>query len=88
MNDSKEPNRTSQMRFSLRSLFALTLLAALCLVLFAQHRENRELQLRLDAISSQLEELRSTGDDMRVRHEQLEELVRNPPVQFLPLAIR
>ncbi|QDT07780.1 hypothetical protein K227x_62080 [Rubripirellula lacrimiformis] len=88
MNANAEPKRYSQIRFSLRFLFALTLLTALFLVLFSQHRQNRELQLRLDAVSSQLEELRSANDEMRLRHEKVEEFVRNPPVQFLPLATR
>lgn len=87
MNTNPVLPTRSRKQFSLRSLLVLTLVFAFCLVVLAQRRENQELHDRLDAISSQLNELRGTDERLRENHSELEELVRNPPVRILPLAL-
>ena len=66
----------------------LAIVAALCFVVVAQQRENQRLQDQLDGISVQLNAVNETAEQMRNKHEQLEELVRNPPVRLVPLASR
>ena len=67
----------SKTRFSIQSLLTLIAFSALAFVAVRQYQQNRQMQLRIEALSSQTEHLEASVDDARAKLELLQDFVNS-----------
>jgi hypothetical protein len=66
-------------RFSIQSLLTLIAFSALVLVAVRQHQQNQQMQLWVEALSSQTEHLEASVEDTRAKLKFLQDCVSNEP---------
>lgn len=77
MNSADPPH--AKTRFSIRFLLTLVAFSAVAFVAVKQHRQNERMQLRIEALSSQVEHLGASFEDTRENLELLKDIVSNEP---------
>ena len=73
MNSADTPH--AKTRFSIQSLLTLVAFSALLFVAVRQHQQNQQMQLRIEALSSQTEHLEASVDDTRAKLKVLRDFV-------------
>ena len=76
----------AQTRFSIRTLLSLAAISALVFVAWNQHHQNARLMRRLDMLSSRMEHLDASNEEMRAKLEFMVESIRDEPVLGVPLS--
>ena len=71
--------RHAKTRFSIQSLLTLIAFSALVFVAVRQHQQYQQMQLRIEALSSQTEHLEAYDDDTRAKLKFLQDVVSNEP---------
>jgi hypothetical protein len=67
-------------RFSIRSLLTLVAFTALVFVALKQHQQNQQMQIRLEALSSQIGHLDASVEDAHAKLEFLRDMVSDEPI--------
>jgi dephospho-CoA kinase len=77
MNSADPP--LAKTRFSIRSLLTFVAFSAVVFIAVKQHRQNQRMQLRIEALSSQVEHIDASIEDTREKFELLKDIVSNEP---------
>ena len=77
MNSADPPH--AKTRFSIRSLLTLVAFSAVVFIAVKQHRQNQRMQLRIEALSSQVEHIDASVEDTREKLKLLKDIVSNEP---------